>query len=148
MRVQLAPRAIGPHLARKIGQRLELDAVGDGDWATALGQQHEQAPRAHPGRAEDALGDRVHLAEIVEQPAVDPEHPECLGERGEVEAVEQRHQWWRGSGGAARHSHTAPPVARQETWSIAPSNPTSRRSSSLNPRPYTAHPPPAEVACT
>src|SRR5205814_7922568 len=92
------------------------------------------APRPHPRGAEDPLGNGVHFAEIVDQPAVGAEHSERVRERGEVEAVEQRrsHQWWRGSGGAARHSHASPPVARHETWSMAPSNPTSSRSSSVN----------------
>src|SRR5207302_3674441 len=147
--VQLAPRPVGPHLARKVGERLELDAMGHGNGAAGPGQQHEQAPRPHPGRPEDPLGDRVHFAEVVYEPAVGAERGECVRERREVEAVEQRgHQWWRGSGGAARHSHTVPPVARHETWSIAPSNPTRRRSSSVNPVPYKAQAAPSGVACT
>ena len=60
------------------------------DGASHPGQQHEQAPRPHPGRSEDALGDRVHLAEVVHQPAVGAERGERVRERGEVEAVEQR----------------------------------------------------------
>src|SRR2546422_8967637 len=67
--------------------------------------------------SEDAPGDRIDLAEIVQEPAVGPERAELPCERGEVETVEERHQPCRGSGGAARHSHTSPPVARQETWS-------------------------------
>src|SRR5439155_14715364 len=103
--------------------------------------EHEQTPRPHAGRPEDPLGDRVHFAEVVDQPAVDAERGERVRERSEVEAVEQRgrgrgrHQWWRGSGGAARHSHTFPPLARHETWSMAPWNPTSNRSSSVKPVP-------------
>src|SRR3989449_6578648 len=98
--------------------------------------------------SEDAPGDRIDLAEIVQQPAVGPERAELPCERGEVETVEERHQPCRGSGGAARHSHTSPPVARQETWSIAPSKPTRRRSSSVNPAPYSAQAAPSGVACT
>src|SRR5205807_2358877 len=86
--------------------------------------------------------------EIVQQPAVGPERAELPCERGEVETVEERHQPCRGSGGAARHSHTSPPVARQETWGIAPSKPTRRRSSSVNPAPYSAQAAPSGVACT
>src|SRR3989449_3280025 len=54
--------------------------------------------------SEDAPGDRIDLAEIVQQPAVGPERAELPCERGEVETVEERHQPCRGSGGAARHS--------------------------------------------
>src|SRR5438046_1408695 len=111
-------------------------------------QQNEEAPRSHPRVPEDAAGDRVELAEVVQQPAVGPEGAERLRERGGIEAVEQRHQSCRGSGGAARHSHASPPVARQEMWSIAPSKPTRRRSSSVNPAPYSAHAAPSGVACT
>src|SRR2546426_7710408 len=75
----------------------------DRDRATRARQQDEQAPRAHPGVAEDAPGDRIDLAEIVQQPAVGPERAELPCERGEVETVEERHQPCRGSGGAARH---------------------------------------------
>src|SRR5438046_1778971 len=120
----------------------------DRDRATRARQQDEQAPRAHPGVSEDAPGDRIDLAEIVQQPAVGPERAELPCERGEVETVEERHQPCRGSGGAARHSHTSPPVARQETWGIAPSKPTRRRSSSVNPAPYSAQAAPSGVACT
>src|SRR6185312_2412852 len=120
----------------------------DRDRATRARQQDEQTPRSHPGVSEDAPGDRIDLAEIVQQPAVSPERTELLSERGEVEAVEERHQSCRGSGGAARHSHTSPPVARQEIWSIAPSKPTRSRSSSVNPAPYKAHAAPSGVACT
>src|SRR2546422_7935252 len=146
--VELAPRAVGPDVARKIGERLELDPMRDRDRATRTRQQDEQAPRAHPGVSEDVPGDRIDLAEIVEQPAVGAERAELPCERGEVETVEERHQPCRGSGGAARHSHTSPPVARQETWSIAPSKPTRRRSSSVNPAPYSAQAAPSGVACT
>src|SRR5216117_311752 len=76
----------------------------DRDRATRARQQDEQAPRAHPGVSEDAPGDRIDLAEIVQQPAVGPERAELPCERGEVETVEERHQPCRGSGGAARHS--------------------------------------------
>src|SRR5439155_743469 len=120
----------------------------DRDRATRAGQENEQTPRAHPGVSEDAPGDRIDLAEIVQQPAVGPERAELPCERGKVETVEERHQPCRGSGGAARHSHTSPPVARQETWSIAPSKPTRRRSSSVNPAPYSAQAAPSGVACT
>src|SRR5207245_446414 len=78
-------RAVGPDVARKIGERLELDAMRDRDRATRTRQQDEQAPRAHPGVSEDAPGDRIDLAEIVEQPAVGPERAELPCERGEVE---------------------------------------------------------------
>src|SRR5436309_2814209 len=120
----------------------------DRDRAARARQQDEQAPRSHPGVSEDAPGDRIALAEIVQQPAVGAERAELPCERGEVESVEERHQPCRGSGGAARHSHTSPPVARQETWSIAPSKPTRRRSSSVNPAPYSAQAAPSGVACT
>src|SRR5882762_3992793 len=146
--VELAPRAVGPHFAGKIGECLELDAMRDRDRTARARQQDEQAPRSHPGVPEDAAGDRVDLTEVVQQPAVGPEAAECLRERREVEAVQQRHQSCRGSVGAARHSHTAPPVARQETWSMAPSKPTRSRSSSVNPAPYSAHAAPSGVACT
>src|SRR5204863_8575670 len=121
---------------------------GDRNRATRARQQDEQAPRAHPGVSEDAPGDRIDLAEIVQQPAVGPERAELPCERGEVETVEERHQPCRGSGGAARHSHTSPPVARQETRGIAPSKPTRRRSSSVNPAPYSRQAAPPRLPCT
>src|SRR2546425_9966687 len=120
----------------------------DRDRATRTRQQDEQAPRAHPGVSEDAPGDRIDLAEIVEEPAVGPERAELGWGRGGGKPAEERHQPCRGGGGAARHSHTSPPVARQETWSIAPSKPTRRRSSSVNPAPYSAQAAPSGVACT
>src|SRR5207247_3521594 len=103
---------------------------------------------SHPAASMDAPGDRIDLAEIVHQPAAGPERAELPGERWGVDPVEERHQPCRGSGGAARHSHTSPPVARQEIWSIAPSKPTRRRSSSVNPAPYSAQAAPSGVACT
>src|SRR5947208_3259597 len=58
------------------------------------------------------------------------------------------HQRCRGSGGAARHSQRSPPVARHVVWSIAPSKPTSKRSSSAKPVPYRAQAAPSGVAFT
>jgi len=113
--VQLAPRAVGPDLPRKVRQRLELNPVGHGHRTAGAREEDEQPPGPHPRIAEDAGGDRIHLAEVVEQPAVGPKGGERLRQGGEIEAVEERHQRCLGSGGAPRHSHAAPPVARQET---------------------------------
>src|SRR5205809_364276 len=137
-------RRLAPHprqgLARDGRQDLRRLAVAH--------QLRRRPPRREAGH--ERRGRHQPRPERFDQlkPAVGPESAERLRERGEIEAVEQRHQSCRGSGGAARHSHASPPVARQEMWSIAPSTPTRSRSSSVNPAPYSAHAAPSGVACT
>jgi hypothetical protein len=94
VRVQLAPRAVRAHLAREVRERLQLDAVRDRNGAAApgRGQQHEQPPRAHPRRTEDALGDRVDLTEVEQEPRVGAQRAERFCECSEVEVLEQWHQ--------------------------------------------------------
>jgi len=83
--------------------------------------------------AEHARGDGVHAVKVVQQPCIGAEPLEHFTERPEIKSVEQGcHQWWRGSGVAARHSHAAAPVVRHAVWSMAPSYPTRSRSSSAN----------------
>src|SRR5207247_2478281 len=96
MFVELAPGTVRPHFAGKIGECLQLDTMGYRDRTARARQQDEQAPRSHPGVSEDASGDRVEFAEVVQQPAVGPERAERGRERGEVEPVQQRHQSCRG----------------------------------------------------
>jgi len=64
----------------------------DGDRRAALGQQHEQAPGAHPAHREHAAGDGVEGTEVEQQPAVRAQRGERLAQRGEVQAVERGHQ--------------------------------------------------------
>jgi len=64
--VQLAPRAVGAHLARKARERLQLDAVRHRYRLPAPRQEDEEPAGPHAGGAEDALGHRVHPAKVVQ----------------------------------------------------------------------------------
>ena len=91
----------------------ELDAVGDGHRPPRTRQENEEAARAHPAHAQHARRYGVEAVKVVQQPAVGTEPFQRFAECREVKAVQQLGpQWWRGSGGAARHSHAAAPVAR------------------------------------
>ena len=133
--VQLAPRRIGPYVAGESVEGPELDTMCDRHRRALARQQYKEAPRPHPVDAEDTGGGGIDAVEVVEQPAVGAQFAEQLAQGGKIELVEGGRHWCRGSGPAARHSHPALPRARQATCSMAPSYPTSRRSSSTSPAP-------------
>ena len=118
--VELAPRRVRAHLARESVERGELDAVRQRDRLALARQQHEKAARPHAVDAKHARRGGIDAVKVVQQPTVGPHVAEQLAQRGEIELVEEAH-WCRGSGPAARHSHPAPPRARQSTCTIAPS---------------------------
>ena len=132
--VQLAPRCVSPNLTGKSVEGRELDPMCDRDRFALARQQHEETARPHPLDAEDAGRGGIDAVEVVQQPAVSAKFAKQLAQGGKIELVEECH-WCRGSGPAARHSHAGPPRARQATCSIAPSYPTSRRSSSTSAAP-------------
>src|SRR5207249_11664855 len=107
------------------------DLVDDGDRLAVARQEDEQAARRHAVDPEYLRRHGVDATKVVQQPAVGAEVGEGVPQRRKIELLEWLH-WCLGSLAAARHSQRPAPVERQAVCNIAPSKPTSSRSSSAN----------------
>jgi hypothetical protein len=88
--VQLAPRRVGPDVARESREGVLLDPMRHGDRSPGSGQQHEQAPRPHTdARVPEHTPDNgIDAAEVKQQPRVGAHLTECGRERLEIETLE------------------------------------------------------------